>query len=120
MAAASDYRIVIRNLVLAARIGIHPHEKARPPRLRITVELAMADLPPQRDELGEVMDYERIVAGVRALAVERHIHLVETFAEGVARLCLADRKVAGVRVSVEKLDVYSDAESVGVILERRR
>jgi len=120
MAAASGYRIVVRNLVLAARIGVHPHERARPPRLRITAELDMMGPAPARDELSGVVDYERIVAGIRALAVERHIHLVETFAEEVAHLCLADPRVAGARISVEKLDVYPDAESVGVVIERRR
>jgi dihydroneopterin aldolase len=115
-----EYRIVVRNLVLVARIGVHPHEKARPPRLRIGVELDMATPAPSRDELAAVLNYEQLVAGIKAIAAGEHINLVETFAERVMRLCFCDPRVAGVRISVEKLEVYVEAESIGVVLERRR
>lgn len=120
MTEIARYKLFVRNLVLAAKIGVHPHEKMRPPRLRVTVELDMADDLPRRDELADALDYERVVAGIRALAVARHINLVETFADAVAKLCLANERVVAAHVSVEKLDVYPDAESVGVTLERRR
>ncbi|MDE2166703.1 MAG: dihydroneopterin aldolase [Alphaproteobacteria bacterium] len=120
MSETARYKLFVRNLVLAAKIGVHPHERVRPPRLRVTVELDMASDLPQRDELVDTLDYERIVADIRALAVARHINLVETFADAVAQLCLTNRRVVAAHVSVEKLDVYPDAESVGVTLERRR
>lgn len=120
MAETARYKLFVRNLVLAAKIGVHPHEKVRPPRLRVTVELEMVGDPPKRDELADALDYERVVAGIRALAVARHINLVETFADAVAQLCLDSARVVAARVSVEKLDVYPDTESVGVTLERRR
>lgn len=120
VSAATTYRVFVRNLVLAARIGVHPHEKVRPPRLRVSVEIEMSGEPPRRDELADALDYERVVAAIRDLAAARHINLVESFADAVAGLCLANARVAGVRVTVEKLDVYPNAESVGVTLERRR
>ncbi|MGH6967690.1 MAG: dihydroneopterin aldolase [Stellaceae bacterium] len=119
-AGTARYGLFVRNLVLAAKIGVHPHEKVRPPRLRVSVELDMAGDPPQRDELVGTLDYERVVADIRDLAAAQHINLVETFADSVAQLCLANAGVVGARVTVEKLDVYSNAESVGVTLERRR
>ncbi len=117
---AAPYRIFVRNLVLTARIGVHAHEKSRPPRLRIGVEIGMKGEAPGRDEFAAVLNYETIVEGIKRLASGVHINLVETFADRVAKLCLADRRVEGVRVSVEKLDVYAEVESVGVIVERRR
>jgi dihydroneopterin aldolase len=120
MSDIARYKLFVRNLVLAAKIGVHPHEKVRPPRLRVTVELDMAGDPPQHDELAGALDYEHVVAGIRALAVARHINLVETFADLVAQLCLTNARVIAAQVSVEKLDVYPDAESVGVTLKRGR
>jgi 7,8-dihydroneopterin aldolase/epimerase/oxygenase len=120
MPDTARYTLFVRNLVLAAKIGVHPHERVRPPRLRVSVELDMTGAPPHRDELVDALDYERVVAGIRELAMARHIHLVETFADAVAQLCLGNARVAGARVTIEKLDVYPDAESVGVTLERRR
>jgi dihydroneopterin aldolase len=43
---------------------------------------------------------------------------VETLAEQIAALCLEDRRVRVARVRVEKLDVFVDATSVGVEIER--
>lgn len=120
VAETARYKLFVRNLVLAAKIGVHPHEKVRPPRLRVSVELDMAGNPPRHDDLTDALDYERVVAGIRELAVAQHINLVETFADLVARLCLANPRVSGASVTVEKLDVYTNAESVGVTLERRR
>ncbi|HEV2162409.1 MAG TPA: dihydroneopterin aldolase [Stellaceae bacterium] len=120
VAETARYKLFVRNLVLAAKIGVHPHEKVRPPRLRVSVELDMEGNPPRHDDLTDALDYERVVAGIRELAVAQHINLVETFADLVARLCLANPRVSGASVTVEKLDVYSNAESVGVTLERRR
>jgi len=117
---AAPYCIFVRNLVLAARIGVHAHEKTRPPRLRIGVEIDMKGESPERDEIAAVLNYETVVQGIKRIASDVHINLVETFADRVAKLCLADRRVEGVRVSVEKLDVYPEVESVGVIIERRR
>jgi len=37
-----------------------------------------------------------------------------------ATLCLSDRRVRMARVTVEKLDIYPEAESVGVTIERRQ
>ena len=118
--SVAPYCIFVRNLVLAARIGVHVHEKTRPPRLRVSVEIGMKGEAPGRDEIAAVLNYETVVQGIKRIASDEHINLVETFADRVAKLCLADRRVEGVRVSVEKLDVYPEIESVGVIIERRR
>jgi dihydroneopterin aldolase len=57
---------------------------------------------------------------VRALVGRAHVELVETMAEEIACLCLADSRVLKVRVSVEKLAVFADAASAGVEIERSR
>ena len=62
--------------------------------------------------------YEAIVDGARQIATEGHTNLVETLAEKIARFCLEDPRVRIARVRVEKLDVFSDAASVGVEIER--
>jgi dihydroneopterin aldolase len=41
-------------------------------------------------------------------------------AESIAGLCLADPRVRAARVRVEKLDVFPEAASVGVEIERVR
>ena len=60
----------------------------------------------------------KIVDGIRAITSEAHINLLETLAEKVATLCLADKRVLVARIRVEKLRIIKDADSVGVEIER--
>jgi 7,8-dihydroneopterin aldolase/epimerase/oxygenase len=109
----------VRDLVLPFRIGVYGYEHKAPQRVRVNAELlvesAVAD-----DDFGRVVNYETLVNGIRELARGEHINLVETLAERIIDLSMVDPRVLAVRVSVEKLDVYPDAESVGVVLKRRR
>ena len=61
-----------------------------------------------------------LYAVFKRLLAEGHINLVETLAEKIAALCLVDERVRSVRIRAEKLDVYAEAASVGIEIERRR
>jgi len=78
--------------------------------------------PPRvgREDLRRVVDYEAVADAVRAIVAAGHVMLVETLAERIAESCLADPRVHLARVRVEKLDVFVDAASAGVEIERRR
>ena len=67
-----------------------------------------------------MVDYEKVAERVRALVAAGHVRLVETLAERIAETCLADRRVLMARVRVEKLDIFADATSAGVEVERRQ
>jgi dihydroneopterin aldolase len=125
-------KMFIRDLVLAASIGVYPHERQQQQRVRINVELAVTDDGAQNisraaptsdsigtDDLSRVVDYEAIANRIRAIVSGGHVQLVETLAERLAEVCLADTRVRRARVRVEKLDVFADACSVGVEIERR-
>jgi dihydroneopterin aldolase len=128
--------VFLRDMMLQARIGVHPHEHEGPQRVRINVDLAVEDEgaraatagglpalsrpPVGRDDLARVVDYETIANSVRAIVGAGHVRLVETLAERIAEACLADRRVVSARVKVEKLEIFPDAASAGVEVERRR
>ena len=115
------YAVTVRNLVVMCSIGIRPEEQDRPQRVRVCVELtAAAGAPYPGDNRRRVINYEKVVAAIRAIAGAEHIDLCEGLAERIANACFADPRVAQVRVAVEKLDVFPDAEGVGAILERHR
>lgn len=126
--ARSLRHMFLRDLVVSARIGVHPQEHAAPQRVRINIDLGVEDdgarplsrQPVGRDDLARVVDYEKVARDVRALIAAGHVRLVETLAERIAEVCLADRRVYLARVRVEKLDIFADATSAGVEIERRR
>lgn len=110
--------LFVHDLVLACRVGVHAHERDRPQRVRLNLDLAVAetDQPPRR--LADVVDYAALVERVRGALSEGHVELVEMLAERVAALCLEDPRVRSARVRVEKLEAVADAAAVGVEIER--
>ena len=118
--------VFVRDMVLTASIGIYPHEHRDRQRVRINVDLAVDDETAQAggivgpDELNRVVNYENIAVTVRAIAGSGHTRLVETMAERIAEACLVDARVRIARIRVEKLDIFADAVSAGVEVERQR
>jgi dihydroneopterin aldolase len=116
--------VFLRGLELMARLGIHPHEKAAPQRIRLHVELLVQDdAAPSgigTDDLGRVVDYQHLVLLAREVVSAGHVLLVETLAERIAAAALADRRVERARVTVEKPEAFPDVEAVGVVVERRQ
>jgi 7,8-dihydroneopterin aldolase/epimerase/oxygenase len=119
--AAGLRHVFIRDLTLPCNIGVHRHEKEGPQRVRINLDLSVREgEAPINDALGNVVCYEDLATGVRAIVGTGHINLVETLAERLASFCLQDSRVVAVRVRVEKLDVFPDAASAGVEIVRAR
>lgn len=112
-------RMFVRDLVLDCLIGVHRYERDGRQRVRINLSLDVLETGPAgRDRLADVVNYDTLVVRIRALAEDGHVNLVETLAERIAAICLDDRRVRRAVVRVEKLDVFDDAESVGVEIER--
>jgi len=118
--AAPHYRIFVRDLVLTGLIGVHSHEQDQPQRIQFNVDLLSEDgCITADDNIANVVSYEDIVSGIKNLLARGHVGLVETLAEEIANMCLSDGRVRMVRVRVEKLDVFDEAASVGIEIERR-
>ena len=120
MVGAGVRHVFLRDMVLLAAIGVHAHEHGGRQRVRVNVDLAVAEGGVEGDRLERVVDYERVATAVRGIVASGHIKLVETLAERIAGVCLEDGRVMRARVRVEKLDVFADTASVGVEVERGR
>jgi dihydroneopterin aldolase len=120
-AAPAAYTVTVRGLVLMCSIGIRRREREQKQRVRISVDLVAASAAVfPGDDRRRVVNYEKVVAAIREIARSGHIDLCEGFAERICAACFADPRVGRVRVWVEKLDVFADAEGVGAVLERTR
>jgi 7,8-dihydroneopterin aldolase/epimerase/oxygenase len=114
-------RIFIHDMTVPTKIGAFRHERGIRQRVPINVELlAEEETRALEDDLRNVVDYDEIVHGMRALLGCGHVNLVETLAERVATVCFADWRVRWAKVRIEKLDVYADVDAMGVEIERRR
>lgn len=114
-----NYTVILDDLDVAMRLGIHPHEAA-PQRVRLSVHLRVRyAAAPSADRIEEVLDYDFVRAGIHQLATGSGFGLQETLVEAVAALCLSDERVSEVRVRSTKLDIYPDA-TVGCEIVRAR
>lgn len=97
-------KILVRDFVVPARIGIYPHEHAAPQKIKVSLEVLLRDWQIPRDRIEDTMSYEGLVAAIRDLQ-QQHFELVETMAEHLAQVALADGRVQSVQVTIEKLEV---------------
>ena len=112
-------RILIKNLELLSRIGVHGHEQGMPQPVRINIWLD-SDANGAGDKLENAIDYEAIADKIRTILASGHINLAETLAERIAAACLEDSRVKKAGVRVEKLHALQGAEAAGVEIERSR
>lgn len=113
--------VFVRDLEVQASIGIYDFEKVKPQRVIINIDLAVAEAGGSIDEnIDNVVSYEHLVRNAESLVASGHIQLVETLAERIAASCLEDERVLAARVRVEKPDIFANARSVGIEIERRR
>lgn len=106
--------LLIEDLALSIRVGVGAAERARPQRLLVTLRVEVAAPAPQADEVAEVVDYGAIAEGVRALAA-REVKLLETLAQEIAALALADPRATSVAVELRKPDLFDDCGAVGIV-----
>lgn len=118
----SDDCVEVRGLQVMARVGVLPHEKAEPRRVVLDLDLWMGDLRAagDSDQLADTVDYAALCESVRVACAERHYQLIEAVAERVARVCLADPRIARVRVRVAKPGAVAAAAEVAVRITRTR
>ena len=112
----------VRDLMVSAIIGIHPHERLTPQPVRISFELD-GDIraAARSDDITAALDYQRAASQVSELTANGKFLLVETLAERIAALLLHGFPAAhAVRVQVEKPEALPNAGAVGVRIERRR
>ena len=111
-------RMFICDLLLDCWIGVYRHERDADQRVRINIDLTVRDDRPADDSIANVINYDDIVAGVKAIVNSGHINLVETLADRIGDVCMEDPRVLTARVRVEKLDAVAEAAGVGVEIER--
>jgi len=120
-ASRSIRHVFVRDLELDALVGVYAHEKEAHQPIIVNIDLTVDEgLEPSEDNLTNVVCYETIVKKVKSILEDGHIGLVETLAERIAERSLEDKRVAAVRIRVEKLNAIAEARSVGVEIERHR
>lgn len=111
--------VYIRNLEVETVIGVFDWE--REIRQRVSIDLEMqTDVrrAAATDKLEDAVDYKAIGKRVIAYVTDSHFGLVETLAERIAEIVLAEFGVGWLRLRVSKPGALRGASDVGVLIER--
>ncbi|MBF0622604.1 MAG: dihydroneopterin aldolase [Magnetococcales bacterium] len=114
-------RIFIKDLRLRCIIGIREWERKTLQNvvinLTLSVDLAKAG---QSDDIDDTVNYKTLCKRIISMTEASHFFLVEALAEKIAQIALEDERIHAVEVQVEKPGALRFADSVGVIIERKR
>ena len=94
-------RVILRDVVVEVRLGLHPWERhpERPQRIIVNVELfAHQDTPFTGKGVDAVLDYDAIRAELRGWPKRDHTDLIETLLEELIAVCFRDARVEACRV----------------------
>ena len=112
-------KVIIRQLVVEAILGILPTERVTPQPVLIDITVFTSTrIPAQTKDIADAVDYTGLADLAAELTIAGEYLLIETLVEDLATLCLTRPHVAGVCVRVEKPQAVADATSVGVEIYR--
>jgi dihydroneopterin aldolase len=114
-------RIFLRDLSLACTIGVNDWEREIQQPVKIDLDLHV-DLREagRTDDVNHTVDYKSIRDRVENVVTGSKFFLIEALAESIAEVCLQEKRVRSVRVSLEKPGALRATRTVGVELTRNR
>ena len=114
-------KVFITGLRATAVIGIYDWEREIRQNLQLDLEM-QTDVrrAAASEDIADALDYEKISNRVRDFVEQSEFLLVETLAEQLAGLLIAEFNVPWLRLSVHKPDAIEFADEVGVVIERQR
>jgi 7,8-dihydroneopterin aldolase/epimerase/oxygenase len=115
----TDY-VSVRDLSVAAVIGVHPWEREVEQTLHVSVDM-VADVRKAAgsDDLADALDYSAVAETIAAVLREGKFRLIETAAERVAGRLLADFPLTWLRLELRK-PIATGAYTAIITLERTR
>lgn len=109
----------IKDLLVRGIIGINPEERVNRQDILINITVfSDTTRAAASDDIHDCVDYKAMTKKVMAYTESAERFTVEALANDLARLCLEQPNVKGVRVRVEKPGAVRFARSVGVEIER--
>jgi dihydroneopterin aldolase len=112
-------RIFLKDLRIETVVGVWDWEKQMPQTVSIDLEMA-ADVKAAaaKDTLDATLNYKAVTNRVRDFVQESRFQLIETMAEGIAELIMAEFAVPWVKVVLHKPYAIKGSKDVGIIIER--
>ena len=111
--------VFIKGLKAASVIGCYDWERDIRQTLVMDLEVK-ADFTraAQTDALEDALDYAAISQRIIAVCDESRFQLLEALADHLAQILLAEFGITGLRMTITKPGAVSEADGVGVVIDR--
>jgi 7,8-dihydroneopterin aldolase/epimerase/oxygenase len=113
----SYIRVVLRDIVTEAHVGLHPWEQhpERPTRLIVNVEMfAPLSRSLSTESADTIVNYDPVREALKTWPTRPHTPLLETLLHELVELCFRSPRVSACRVSIMKPDIFNEAAAAGV------
>ena len=112
-------RISLRDYIVTVEIGAFQAERGTTQRIRFNVVVEVRPLTgPIDDDVDRILSYDRVTEAITLALADERLNLLETLAERVADLIIAEPQAARVFVRIEKLDRGPGALGVEIMRDR--
>lgn len=109
--------LTVRGIECFGHHGVFEHERREGQTFVIDLTLGLdTRRAAGSDDLRDTVDYGSLVASVQSAVETDPVDLIETLAQRIADVCLADERVDWTRVTVHKPDAPIDATFADVAL----
>ncbi|MES2023832.1 MAG: dihydroneopterin aldolase [Patescibacteria group bacterium] len=114
-------KIFIKNFIVTANVGEHTIERNATQSLLLNIAV-WADISKsvKSEDINDTVNYVIFKEKITQLVAQKEFVLIETLADTIADICLAEKMAQKVQVRVEKPNKFPGIESVGVEIEKSR
>ena len=116
-----EKKVLINNLILDLKLGYYDFEKAKPQKVKFTLDVNYEDKKPSNDkDIKSIVNYAKIVRLIKKLVKNKHYNFLETLAEDVFDELFKDKRIDKITLQIEKLEIMKDCSSVGIQISKKR
>ncbi len=111
--------VFIEDLRIETIIGIYDWEREIKQTIALDIEMAADNTKPASTEsIDDALNYKAVSKRMIAFTEESQFQLVETLAERLVEIIIAEFHVPWCRLKLSKLGAVTGSKAVGVIIER--
>ena len=116
-----EKKVLIKELILNLRLGYYDFEKAKPQKVKFSLEVNYRDKKPTNDkDLKSIVNYDKLVKLIKKLVKNKHYNFLGTLAEDIFDELFKDIRIDKITLQIEKLEIIKDCSSVGIQISKKR
>jgi len=113
--------VFIKDFIIEEIIGFYEHEKIKKQKIIFDIVLDIdQNLLPDENDIGSIVDYEKITNKLENLTKNKKYNFLESLAEDSFKKIFEDKRINSVTIKIEKPEAIENAKSVGVEVFKTR